>query len=148
MLWECFSSAETGALVRIEGIIDGAKYRKIREENLLPSERKLKLGQKFTFQHDNDPKHRAKATLEWLRKKKINVLEWSSQSPDVKAIENLWHDLKIAVHQRSPCNLSELDQFCTEERANIAQSRCAKLVETYPSRLTAVFAVKDASTKY
>ena len=30
MLWGCFSSAGTGALVRIEGKMDGAKYRKIQ----------------------------------------------------------------------------------------------------------------------
>ena len=63
MLWGCFSSAGTGALVRIEVNMDEAKYRKIPEENLLPSSRKLKLGQKFTFQHDNDPKHTATAPL-------------------------------------------------------------------------------------
>uniref|UniRef100_A0A8C4N0I3 Uncharacterized protein n=1 Tax=Eptatretus burgeri TaxID=7764 RepID=A0A8C4N0I3_EPTBU len=45
--------------------MDGAKYRKILKENLLPSARKLNLGWKFTFQHDNDRKHTAKATLEW-----------------------------------------------------------------------------------
>ena len=138
----------TGALVRTEGKMDGAKYRKIPKENLLPSARKLKLGRKFTFQHDDDPKHTSKATLEWLRNKKINVLEWPSQSPDLNPIENLWHDLNIAVHQHSPHNLTELEQFCSEELANITQSRCAKLVETYPNRLTAVIAVTGASTKY
>ena len=71
MLWGCFSSAGSGGLVRIEATMDGAKYRKILEENLLPSARKLKLGRKFSFQHDNHPKHTAKATLEWLRNKKI-----------------------------------------------------------------------------
>ncbi|KAK6490230.1 extended synaptotagmin-2-like isoform X1 [Huso huso] len=35
MLWGCFSSAGTGKLVRIEGKMDGAKYREILEENLL-----------------------------------------------------------------------------------------------------------------
>ena len=98
--------------------MDGAKYRKIREENLLPSARKLKLEQKFTFQHDNDLNHTDKDTLEWLRNKKINVLEWPSQSPDIDPIENLRHDLKIAVHQRSPRNLTELEQFCAEEWKN------------------------------
>ena len=147
-LWGCFSSAGTGALVRMEGKMDGAKNRKIPEENLMPSARKLKLGWKFTFQHDNDPKHTAKATLEWLRGKKINVLEWPSQSPDLDPIENLWYDLRITVHQRSQNNLTEFEQFFTEEWTNIAHSRCVKLVETNPNRLTTVIAVKDASTKY
>ena len=43
VLLGCFSSAETGALVRMEGKMDGAKYRKTPEENLLPSARKQKL---------------------------------------------------------------------------------------------------------
>ena len=55
MFWGWFSSAGTGALARIEGKMDGAKYRKIREENLLLSARKLTLGPMFTFQHDNKP---------------------------------------------------------------------------------------------
>ena len=102
-------SAGTGALVRMERKMDGAKYRKIQEEDLLPSARKLKLRRQFTFQHDNEPKHTAEATLEWIRNKKINVLEWPSQSPDLNPIENLSHDLKIAVHQCSPRNFTEVE---------------------------------------
>ena len=67
MLWGCFSSAGTGKLVRTEGKMDGAKYRAILEENLMESAKDLRLGRRFIFQQDNDPKHTARATMEWFR---------------------------------------------------------------------------------
>ncbi|CAJ0967200.1 unnamed protein product [Ranitomeya imitator] len=58
--------------------------------------------------------------------KRVNVLEWPSQSPDLNPIESLWSDLKIAVHQRKPSNLKELEQFCLE-CAKRPVARCGKL---------------------
>jgi hypothetical protein len=86
MLWGCFIAAGTGRLVRIEGKMNGAKYREIIDENLLQSTQDLRLGRRFTFQQVNGPKHTAKTTQEWLRDKPLNVLEWPSQSPDLNPI--------------------------------------------------------------
>ena len=58
------AAAGTGNLVRLEGTMDGEKYRRILDENLHETPMNLKLGRRFTFQQDNDPKHKAKATLE------------------------------------------------------------------------------------
>ena len=52
----------------------------------------LKLGRRFTFQQDNDPKHKADATLEWLNNKNIYALEWPSQSPHLNRSSLLLHE--------------------------------------------------------
>ncbi len=128
MLWGCFSAAGTGRLVAIEGKMNAAKYRDILDENLLQSAKDLRLGRRFTFQQDNDPKHTAKITKEWLHNNSVTVLEWPSQSPDLNSIEHLWRDLKMAVHQRLPSNLTELERICKEEWQRIPKSRCENLL--------------------
>ncbi|KAG2466903.1 TCB1 transposase, partial [Polypterus senegalus] len=148
MLWGCFSAAKTGRLVRIKGKMTAAMYRDILDENLLQSALNLRLGRRFNFQQDNDPKHTAKISKEWLQDNSVNVLEWPSQSPDFNPIKHLWRDLKMAVHRRFPSNLMELERCCKEEWAKLAKDRCAKLVASYSKRLEAVITDKGALTKY
>ncbi|MCJ8729688.1 hypothetical protein PDJAM_G00109390 [Pangasius djambal] len=137
MLWGCFSSAGTGALVKVEEIMNSSKYQSILAQNFQASARKLEMKKNFIFQHDTDPKLTSKSTKEWLHQKKIKVLEWPSQSPDLNPIENLWGDLKRAVHRRCPRTLTDLERFCSEEWANIAKSRCAMLIDSHPKTLSA-----------
>ena len=108
-----------------------------------------RLGQRFHFQQDKNPKHTAKITKEWLWDNSVNVLEWPSQSPDFQRLgmEHLWRDLKLAVHQHSPSNPMELERSCKEEWETLPKNRCAQLVASYSKILEAVIAVNGASNK-
>ncbi len=57
MLWGCFSAKGPGRLICVMERMNGAMYRDILSENLLPSARALKMKRGWVFQHDNDPKH-------------------------------------------------------------------------------------------
>lgn len=148
MVWGCFTAHGVGDLHIIEGKMNSFMYRDILENKMLPSAKKFYGRRRWTFQQDNDPKHTANLTKEWLQKKKINVLPWPSQSPDLNPIENLWRFLKSAVHKRCPKNLNELKVISKEEWKKIPSSDCKKLISSYNKRLHAVIANKGHATKY
>lgn len=105
LLWGYFTLAGTGAVVRIERKMDKAKFRKIPMEN-------LKFGQKFSV---------LKPSPEWLINKGYMSLNGPRQSHDPNPVENLWHDLKVAVCRCSPHCLAELQQLRKGEWGNIVQ---------------------------
>ncbi len=139
-----FFAKGTGQLHRIKGTMDGAMYRQGQGIEA----RALKMGRGWVFQHDNDPKHTAKATKEWLKKKHIKVLECPSQSPDLNPIENLWRELKVRVAKRQPRNLNDLKRICKEKWDKIPPEMCANLVANYRKRLTSMIASKGFATKH
>jgi hypothetical protein len=69
----------------------------IPEENLVQSAFHQTLGDEFTFQQDNNLKLKTKYTLELLTKMPLNVTELQSDSFDLNWLENLWHNMKMAV---------------------------------------------------
>uniref|UniRef100_A0A8C5PKC7 Uncharacterized protein n=1 Tax=Leptobrachium leishanense TaxID=445787 RepID=A0A8C5PKC7_9ANUR len=76
MLWGCFASAGTGKLQCVQGTMNSLQYQEILDDNVMQSVTNLRLGRRWTFQQDNDPKHTSKSTRAWLQIKGWNILEF------------------------------------------------------------------------
>ena len=84
----------------------------------------------------------------WPRNNSVNVLDWPRQSRDMNPIQNLWGDLKIAVHRWSPFNPSHVERICRLEWQKIPKSWLQILLCHTTEDLRSVTAVKGISTKY
>ena len=73
MLWVCLSLARTREFFIIKRKDIAISTGKILEENLFQSAFHQKLGDKFTFQQENNLKHKAKYTLPSLTKTVLNA---------------------------------------------------------------------------
>ena len=101
----------------------------ILKQYLKTSVRKLKLGRKWVFQMNTDPKRTSKVVAKWLKDNKVKVLEWPSQG--LNPIENLWAELKKRMRARRPTNLTQTYQRCQEEWVKVHSTYCGKLPETF-----------------
>ena len=112
------------------------KYIQILENNLIPiienSDKKL------IFQHDNDPKHTAKKTKQFLKDNNITILDWPSCSPDLNPIENVWKILKERVHKHKSKNSKEFVKNIITEWNNFDRKILKSLINSMPLRIRKV----------
>ncbi len=146
LMWGCMSAAGVGELHFIDGIMNSQMYCSILKEKMLPSLRAL--GRCALFQHDNDPKHTSKATVGFLKKNRVKVIQWPSMSPDLNPIEHLWAILKRQVEHHSPSSIQSLKEVILEEWKKIDLAKCCQLVHSMPRRLGAVIKNHGGHTKY
>lgn len=148
MVWGCFTYYGVGPIHWIQETLTKEKYIEILNTFMYPfAEDNLPL--LWLFQQDNDPKHTAKVTKKWFSEKKVQLLEWPAQSPDLNPIENLWGHLKRELSKASkPKNKLELWENVKKIWYEIPPNLCQKLVDSMPRRCGAVLASKGSTTKY
>lgn len=147
LVWGCFSRDGIGPIHKIDGIMDQHMYLDICKNVMLPHA-KDKMRRGWIYQQDNDPKHTAKLVKEFFQKKKLRVLDWPSQSPDLNPIENLWERIGRTLTGFKPANKDALFEKISEIWNSISLDVLIKLVDSMPNRCQAVIDAKGYATKY
>ena len=151
MFWGCMTAQGVGYGCCIDGRMNAETYTSILDNYLLPTIKYYKMNKNhLIFQQDNDPKHTSNTALKWLETKKINILEWPAQSPNLNPIEHLWEHLtrRLAGYKSEPKGILELWERVEAEWDRIPVEICVNLIESMPRRIAAVLKAKGGYTKY
>jgi transposase len=140
--------AGVGELAIVEWIMNAEGFVNILLGNLKKSVRKIGIQDSYLFQQDNDPKHMARITREWLLYDASGLLETPPQSPDINPIENLWSLLETKIRKCKYSSREMLIENLKQEWDKIDQEVTANLVNSMPRRLQAISDAKSLHTKY
>jgi hypothetical protein len=116
--------------------------------NLKKSVRKLGIQDCYVFRQDNDPKHTARTTREWLLYNARGLLEMPQQSPDINPIENLWSLSETKIRKCKCSSRQMVIENLKKKWDKIGQKVTANLVNSMPRRIQAITDAKGLHTKY
>ena len=67
MIWGCMTAEGPGYMCKIDGTMDQNLYGTILQDDLMKTMEFYRLdAQRVIFQHDDNPKHKAKSVKDWL----------------------------------------------------------------------------------
>ena len=90
----------------------------------------------IVFQQDGASAHTAKKTQQYLKSKKITLLEhWPPNSPDLSPIEPIWSWMKHEIKKMTLKNRSDLEAAITEVWGRIPRAVVEGVINGYPTRL-------------
>ena len=151
LFWICFCARRVGELVKIDGIMNADDYISILKVGYFKSLRKWSRTVRNTmFMQHKDSEHKADKTIKFVHEKKLKLVDWPAQSPDLNPLENLWAIVKQRVYNFPilPKNKDKLWARVQEVWYSITPKQCRKLIASAPERIQAVAKSKGRYTRY
>lgn len=151
MFWGCFSHGGIGPLIKVDGMMNSKQYISVLRRGAVPEMRKRFPGNSGVFQQDLAPCHTSKMVKTFFTSKKLSVLPWPGNSPDLNPIENLWAIAKARLRAKNCSTMASLTAAIGEVWADNDSGLagiCSKLVESMPRRVRLCLKARGGHTKY
>lgn len=149
MVWAAIASTGRVKLCFVSKKMNGVEYRYCLRRGVLPFFRRNR-NKNFIFMHDGAPIHRARATLDWLKRKQIPLLDWPSCSPDINPIENVWAFMvkQIYGENKTYRDVRELKPAIIEAWHQVDQQLIDNLYLSLDNRIFQLINRNGAATDY
>lgn len=150
MFWGCFSYKGTGKLIPVEGMMNSEKYKEMLETCLSRELEKIQAAGEPIFQQDSAPCHVSKKMLKYFKDKKVTLLDWPGNSPDLNPIENLWAICKARLLKMDCTTKGKMIEAVIQVwfRDEKIKENCKKLIDSMPKRVEAVIKAKGGHISY
>lgn len=151
MVWGAITYDGVGELLFIDGRMNAEQFIDVLSSGFGKTLSKFNYNlDDVILQQDNDAKHRARITREWIHEAEISVLPWPSQSPDMNIIEHVWNDVNVRIRARrvKPQNKAELMAAIKEEWEATPLGYIRNLYHSMSRRIKALSDAKGGATKY
>ena len=136
--------------------ITAAEYKDVLEKTLLPEGERIFRGRGVSgwmSQQDNDPTHRAAATIiaKYNKSHGTSISKLAGHppnSPDLNPIENVWSWVQAEVDSLGCATFEEFKQAVLDKLAAVPKRMCANLVDSMQRRVAKVIKLGGGKTGY
>ncbi len=148
MVWACFSGqGSRGSIFFLppKTTMNSDRYMAMLDDKLFPF---MEMHGATHFLQDGAPCHTSKV-MAFLREKRVAVMDWPGNSPDLNPIENLWSILKKKLKEdHTITSLKKLQDAIKNMWVKLPNDLMKKLAQSMPNRLRMCIENKGQMTKY